>query len=247
MRPGKVEEITTTLRLRVQGHSYAPGDRLPPERELAASLGVARSTLRPALAALEEEGYLTKRLGSKGGWFVTDLDRPILEWREAMKANRHKVRDILDFRIAVEVRAAELAALRRTEEQVERMAEVVGLVALVLPPDTDRVSRDVAEKLRALDTVFHNLIADAAGSERLRAAIQSSRAELFATETRSTYKVIAAGQLRDHECILEAIREQDPQAAREAMEEHIQHGAEVWLAESFEGDSHEAECLSSCR
>ncbi len=231
MRPRKVEDIVATLKLRIQSRAYGREERLPPERDLAPELGVARSTLRQALAALERDGYVTRRVGASGGWFVTDLAQPVAEWHEAMRARLREVGDIIDLRIALESRAAELAALRCTDEQLARMREIVEQTAAVAPPTDDPpVTAEVAGRLRVLDAAFHALILEAADSPRVAEAVLSARAELFATETRFTYVHIAAGLPRDHKRVLEAVERRDPDAARVAMEEHIQHGADVWLA-----------------
>ena len=138
----------TVLKLRIQGRVHGHGERLPAERDLAPTLGVARSTLRQALAVLEEEGYVTRRLGVKGGWFVTDLAQPVAEWTGAMRTDLHKVRDIIDYRIAVETRAAELAAARRTADQLAHMAETVDTLTAAVAVDTHgRAGAMVAERL----------------------------------------------------------------------------------------------------
>ena len=230
MRPRKLDDIVTVLRLRIQGRVYGRDERLPAERDLAPALGVARSTLRQALGALQEEGYLTRRLGAKGGWFVTDLAQPVAEWTEAMRANLHEVRDIIDYRIAVETRAAELAASRRSDDQLARMADTVESLAAAVAVDAHgRAGALVAERLRVIDDHFHALIAEAADNRKIQEAVQLARAELFATETRSTYREIAAGLPHDHRLVLDAISHGDPVAARMAMERHIRHGADVWL------------------
>lgn len=231
MRPRKVEDIVTVLRMRIQGRAYEPGERLPAERELAPELYVARSTLRQALASLMEEGYLTRRLGVKGGWFVTDLAQPMAEWTEAARTNLRKVRDILDYRIAVETRAAELAAVRRSDEQLALLAATLEDFGSVAAVDArGRADPDAADRLRAIDNRFHRLIARAADSPMVEDAVNLARAELFATETRSTYREIAAGLPLDHRRVFDAIVGRDPAAAHAAMEEHIRHGADVWLA-----------------
>jgi GntR family transcriptional regulator, transcriptional repressor for pyruvate dehydrogenase complex len=231
MRPRKVEEIVEVLRLRIQGRAYEPGERLPSERELAPELCVARSTLRQALAALMDEGYLTRRLGVKGGWFVTDLAQPVAEWTEGVRNNLRKVRDIIDYRIAVETRAAELAAVRRTDSQLALMlATMDGFRDVTSVDERGRTGRDAADRLREIDNRFHRLIAEAADSPMVEEAVNLARAELFATETRSTYREIAAGLPRDHRLVVDAIARRDATAARAAMEEHIRHGADVWLA-----------------
>jgi GntR family transcriptional repressor for pyruvate dehydrogenase complex len=236
MRPRKVEDIVAILRLRIQGRAYERGERLPAERQLAPELCVARSTLRQVLAILMEEGYLARRLGVKGGWFVTDLAQPVAEWTESIGTNLRKVRDIIDYRIAVETRAAELAAVRRTEEHLALMfATVEDLDNAASFDERGRADRDVADRLRAIDDRFHRLIAEAADSPMVEEAVTLARAELFATETRSTYREIAAGLPRDHRRVLQAIAQSDPTAAHAAMEEHIRHGADIWLAKGFEG------------
>ena len=230
MRPRKLDDIATVLKLRIQGRVYEREERLPAERDFAPSLGVARSTLRQALRVLQEEGYVTRRLGVKGGWFVTDLAQPVAEWTEAMRTNLHEVRDIIDYRIAVETRAAELAAVRRTADQLVLMAETVYSLTAAAEVDAHgRAGAAVAEILRVIDDRFHALIAEAADSRKVEEAVQLARAELFATETRSTYREIAAGLPFDHRRVLDAIALGDPAAARAAMLEHIQHGADVWL------------------
>jgi GntR family transcriptional regulator len=69
-------QIESWLEDAIAGGRLAPGDRLPPERELAGKLRVSRMTLRQALAALERRGLLTRRVGREGGTFV---DEPKLE------------------------------------------------------------------------------------------------------------------------------------------------------------------------
>ncbi|NLE73012.1 MAG: FadR family transcriptional regulator [Actinobacteria bacterium] len=238
MRPRKVEDIVATLKLRMQSRVYGRGDRLPAERALAPELGVARSTLRQALAGLEREGYLTRRVGAGGGWFVTDLAQPAAEWQEAMRLRLREVRDIIDYRIAVESRAAELAAVRRTAEQLARMKEIVDRTAEVAPStDGEPISRALAGELRSLDAEFHALVIEAADSRRVAEAVLAARAELFATETRVTYEHIAAGLPRDHRRVLDAIVQRDADTARVAMEAHIRHGADVWLANGCESEA----------
>jgi GntR family transcriptional regulator, transcriptional repressor for pyruvate dehydrogenase complex len=231
MRPRKVEDIVTVLRMRIQGRVYGPGERLPVERDLAPELRVARSTLRQALATLMDEGYLIRRLGVKGGWFVTDLAQPMAEWTEAAHTNLRKVRDIIDYRIAVETTVAQLAAVRCSEHQLAVLAASIDDFLHVLPTGADGpIGREASDRLRAIDDRFHKLIAEAADSPMLEEAVKVARAELFATETRSTYRELAAGLPIDHQRVLDAIARRDPEAARAAMQEHIEHGANVWLA-----------------
>jgi len=103
-----VEQLATAVRLGV----FAYGEQLPPERELAARLGVSRMTLREAIAALRDSGLVTTRRGRGGGTVV------VYQGQDQVGQNRVGVRhgaalsDALDFRRVVEPGAAYLAAGR---------------------------------------------------------------------------------------------------------------------------------------
>ena len=125
-----VERLGTAIRLGLLG----PGDRLPPERELADQLGIARSTLRQALTSLTESGHLVALRGRGGGTFVSDAP-PLAEGSRVQLSEGHW-RELLDFRTAVEVGAAVLAAERARHADlmplyghVEAIAAGLGLSA----------------------------------------------------------------------------------------------------------------------
>lgn len=230
MRPRKVEDIAGFLRREMQGGGYPSGGRLPAERELAVGLGVARSTLRAALGRLESEGYVCRRLGSKGGWFVTDLSLPLDAWWREMSRHREELRDMLDYRVAVECRVAELAAERCSAAQLDAMRATVSRMRQILAAQTDdRADRTVTADLHVLDGEFHNLMAAASGSRRLEEAVRLVRAELFAAEAHLVYAELPGDLPVDHALILEAIERRRPAAAADAMRHHIERGAEVWL------------------
>src|ERR687893_1204393 len=117
-----VERLGTAIRLGL----LPAGSQLPPERDLAEQLGISRSTLRQALTALTQSGHLVAVRGRGGGWFVADpLPRP-----EAEPVELAAWRELLDYRVAVEVGAAVLAAeragghdLARLERQVAAMRQ----------------------------------------------------------------------------------------------------------------------------
>ena len=101
-----VERLGTAIRLGLLG----PGDRLPPERDLADQLGIARSTLRQALMSLTESGHLIAQRGRGGGTFVSAAP-PLAESSRADLEGGHW-REVLDQRIAVEVGTVVLASER---------------------------------------------------------------------------------------------------------------------------------------
>ena len=209
-----VERLLTIIKLGM----VAPGGRFPPERELAAQLGISRLTLREAIRELTEAGYVSSRRGRFGGTFVTytrpEPDRA--ELRRLAEEDGDKLTDALTFRLAVESGAAEAlatqlvrapdAAIRAT--LLARLADVNG----ASPAD-----------YRRLDTLFHLSIAELTGSSLLAAACADARWRL--NDLLNAIPVLqrnidhTAGQ---HQEIVQAILDGDPVRARAAVAEHLE-------------------------
>ena len=161
-----VERLGTAIRLGL----LAPGDRLPPERDLADQFGIARSTLRQALTSLTESGHLVATRGRGGGTFVSEAP-PLAEAKRVDLGHGHW-RDVLDYRIAVEVGTVVIAAERRRPEDLARLSEHV---------EAMHETADFSEYRRA-DVFFHLGVAEAARSARLLAAmteVQGQMSELI--------------------------------------------------------------------
>ncbi|MFC4057510.1 FadR/GntR family transcriptional regulator [Planomonospora corallina] len=191
-------------------------EKLPPERELAAQLGISRVTLREAIRALAEAGYLQVRRGRYGGAFVTytppaprqdDLRRAVADMGSGHLA------DALTFRLAVECGAAQVLAT----------AEPAGEWRETLRRRLAEVNSASPEDYRRLDTAFHLSIAELTGSASLAAACAEAR--LRVTDLLNAIPVLqrniehAAAQ---HEAIVEAVLAGDPEAARRAVTEHLE-------------------------
>ncbi|WP_031085196.1 FadR/GntR family transcriptional regulator [Streptomyces sp. NRRL WC-3549] len=121
LRPSPlVEQATERLRERIAGGAWPVGTKLPAETALAASLGVGRSTVREALRALAGAGLVRPRQGA--GVFVIATE-PEEDW--ATQLRRAAVTDVYEVRMLIEVEAAHLAALRRTDEDVRALEEAL--------------------------------------------------------------------------------------------------------------------------
>jgi DNA-binding FadR family transcriptional regulator len=215
-----VERLLTVIKLGVIG----PGERFPAERELAAQLGVSRLTLREAIRALQEAGYVSSRRGRLGGTFVT-YTRPAPDSAEvrrlALEAG-DKLADALTFRHAVETGAAEILA-----------AEFAGRFAAA-EPDTDRALATLKARLadvtgaspadyRRLDTLFHLSIAELTGSTLLATACADARMRL--NDLLNAIPVLQRNiehTTSQHEAIVAAIVTGDAAAARTAVAEHLE-------------------------
>lgn len=204
--------IAATIKARLLG----PGDRLPPERELAARLGVSRSTLRDALRVLVEAGYLEAQRGRNGGTFVA-------RW-PPLAAPRHRshivepLRDtlpgLLDFRRAVEPTAAELAAGRAQAAEVAELEAILREMA---------GAEHAFERYRAGDARFHVGIARAARSPLILRAVTEVQTTLTDVLDLIIYHSsrVLEHSTAYHWRILEAIREHHPARARQLMLDHI--------------------------
>ncbi|MGR6923212.1 FadR/GntR family transcriptional regulator [[Actinomadura] parvosata] len=207
-----VERLLQAIKLGV----VPPGHKLPPERELAVQLGISRVTLREAIRALSEAGYLDVRRGRYGGAFVTYVPPApdAGDLRQAVnKMGTAELSDALTFRLAVECGAAQV------------------LASADLPDDKrDVLTRRLAElnqagldDYRRLDTAFHLSIAELTGSTLLATTCADARSRvsdlLNAIPMLQVNLDHAAVQ---HRAIVDAILAGDPEAARRAVAEHLE-------------------------
>ena len=202
-----VERIRRSIRLGL----YVPGDRLPPERELAPALRVSRTTLREALRLLEGEGLLESRRGAAGGTFVREAGEPSLAGGD-IRAQVRAFEDLLDFRLATECAAARLAAQRRSESDLRLMSESL-----------EGIRRNTSMDLfRRADSAFHLAVAEAARNPMLQAAIEDGRAAMFAPLDLLDFEVMRTNALEGHRTIIHAITLTESGAAERAMAAHIE-------------------------
>jgi GntR family transcriptional regulator, transcriptional repressor for pyruvate dehydrogenase complex len=204
--------IAEVIRGLIHRGELSPGDCLPPERALADQLGVARVSLRDALAQLQQEGYLVSRRGAHGGTFVTGLAEPRRRWVRRMQENPEALEDIIDYRIAIEAHAARLAARRRDQADLPAIEEAVRW----------RPGTAGGSSFRAADSAFHRAIAIAARSPRLEAAIDEARGLLFLPADALAYPPGTDRSLGDHRWIAAAVRDGDGDRAAAAMRAHIE-------------------------
>jgi GntR family transcriptional regulator, transcriptional repressor for pyruvate dehydrogenase complex len=209
-----VERLGTAIRLGLLG----PGDRLPPERDLAEQFGIARSTLRQALTSLTESGHLIALRGRGGGTFVSDAP-PLAESSRADLEAGHW-REVLDQRIAVEVGTAVLASERAAPDDLLRLREHV---------ETMRIVEDFSAYRRA-DVFFHLGIAEAARSARLLAAMTELQGQMSELIGHIAHPApVLARSNEQHADLVAALERRDGWAAAQIVREHLK-GTEQVLA-----------------
>jgi DNA-binding FadR family transcriptional regulator len=209
-----VERLGTAIRLGLLG----PGDRLPPERDLAEQLGIARSTLRQALMSLTESGHLIALRGRSGGTFVSDAP-PLAESSRADLQGGHW-REVLDQRIAVEVGTVVLAAERARPEDVARLQVHV---------ETMRAVEDFSGYRRA-DVFFHLGLAETARSARLLAAMTELQGQMSELIGHIAHPApVLARSNEQHADLVAALDRGDGWVAAQIVREHLK-GTEQVLA-----------------
>ena len=209
------EEVVTRLREMIHRGELSSGDRLPPERDLAKLLGVSRPTLRAGIRSLSTVGILQSRQGA--GTFVVEADEsPTLDG-SALKMlaslNGFTSDEMFEARLSLEMSIAGLAAQRATSEQMTQLAEeVAGMYASLEDP----------EQYLIHDMRFHQIIA-AASNNRILTALMNMVSTILFEYRRKTVK--RARDLKEsaeqHRAIFRAMREHSPEAARNAMHDHL--------------------------
>lgn len=223
------EAVARHVRHSIHVGEYRPGDRLPPQRELALQLGVSRVSVREGLRVLAGDGYLDIRRGSRGGAFVTELAQPAEAWRLRLRSQRGELDDLIEFRIAIESRIAHLAAMRSTRSD---LSEIRGAI---------RQMRSLADKFsghhdfRAADREYHSALGRAARNQRLARAASDARSEMFIPYDMLSFDEPRAEVLADHQAIYEAVRDGSPEIAARLMREHIQRTREQLTSFVSEG------------
>lgn len=205
------------LDLFTSGH-LAPGTRLPPERQLATSLGIGRSAVREALAALEILGLVDVRPGS--GTYLrgtsSELLPETLNWGVMINASRTE--ELIAVRSELEVMAARLAATRITDTELVRLERLV---------DTMQATVDNPVRFIEADLKCHMLIARTAGNQVLQDLLQSIRSLLRLWVERGVRDPHdAADALREHTALLEALRTKDAARADAVMRAHMATASE---------------------
>ena len=216
MREGSTEQVVAHVRGLIEKGSLRPGDRLPAERDLALQIGVSRPTVRAGLRALAAMGVVQSRHGS--GTYIPEgppmLGSEPLSFLAALHGFTRE--EMYEARRILEVGAAGLAAERATPEQLASLAEeVASLFATMGDP----------QRFLVHDINFHRTLAAASGNPIVASIVEMVSA-LYYERRRQTAVRASDRDLRDaaemHRRIYQAVRSRDAEAARRAMQEHLQ-------------------------
>lgn len=214
-------QIADQLREAIERGEFPAGTRLPPERDLAAQLGVSRPSVREALIALEVEGRVEVRMGS--GIYVREPDPAVA------RAALHEAESPLETiraRQLIEGELAAYAALHMKRAQLTGLREAIALME-----DEARHGQVPTGG----DRLFHTRIAEASDNSVLLRVVS----ELFDERHNPLFEQLGshfenarswAIAIEEHKAVVDAIARQDAAAAREAMVRHLANSHDRFMA-----------------
>lgn len=221
--------LTSDVVERIAGEIHSgtlpPGARLPTEQDMMLALGVSRTVIREAFAALKADGLVTTRQGS-GAYVATDTDRRPFRLRNERRAEIDDVQHVLELRLAVEIEAATLAArraapgaMRRITLAHARFEKAVGRGEMAVPEDF----------------AFHRAIAEATGNPQFLRFLEflggfiipRQRVRLGGLE-QGKHAPYLQRLVAEHARIRDMILNRDPKLAAAAMRDHLTRSIEKY-------------------
>ena len=196
----------------ISSRHLGPGDAVPSERELVQLYGVGRSSIREALRMLESKGVI-KNSGN-GTFAVAEFANTLNDSLSFLvSVEEADYGELFEVRRILEGEAAALAASRRGDDEVERMAAAIAEMESALDSEEGFITADLR---------FHLTIAEASGN-RLIALLMEAIRSLLQRSLSSAYQIPGSPESAVvlHRLILEAIAERRPEEARQRMQEHV--------------------------
>jgi DNA-binding FadR family transcriptional regulator len=222
------ERIIMYIRGAISSGKLRPGDRLPPETDLARRLGVSRPTVREALKVLEALNVLESSTGPTGGTFVRTLssagaaDNLTDSITLLLDVDQLTLEELWSAREAIETQAVALAAERRTEEDLAVMQSTIA-------SDEYRAFDDYFP-----DITFHRAIANASRNRLLMLFMLSIHLTLKTLSERYVLRAEKQISQDQHRLIYEAVRAGDPVLAVERMGDHLRVSYDVYRSAAAE-------------
>ncbi len=212
------EYVSRDLALRIFAGTVRPGDKLATEYQMCAEFGVSRTVIRDAMRYLASKGLIESRPHSgttvRGIEHWNFLDSTMISWARGMGDREGFFDMLMEARVALEHQVVQIAAVKATPEEAARIeAALIEMetAADITPVDRDRYNTaDIEFHLAILDST-HNLILRQFGAVIRVALLASFELALESVE-------LSRVSTNAHRKVMEAIRDHDPETAREQMD-----------------------------
>jgi GntR family transcriptional regulator, transcriptional repressor for pyruvate dehydrogenase complex len=210
------ESVADQIRQAVFTGELVPGEKLPPERDLAAKFQTSRVALREALRAIENEGMIHIRRGSGGGAFVADFDNALRALGDSLntvvKLGQVKSGHLSEIRTILEPHIARLASKRATSSDLKA-------IEVLMLAQEEEVRTDY-KLSRKHDMEFHRLVVKSVHNPVLSIVVSAVNNSLREYKSELT-KAMRQRVVRQHRNIFEALRKRDAKLAEILMAEHV--------------------------
>ncbi|WP_299058576.1 FadR/GntR family transcriptional regulator [uncultured Polaribacter sp.] len=212
--PSTQKEIISKIKEFINLKNLEPGDKLPSERMLSDKFEVSRSNIREAIQKLEFYGLLKSI--PQSGTFIADIGVIALNGmiEDILRLDEPDFKSLVETRILLELKTVRLAALRRTDEDLLNLNKALLAYSNKVNNGEDAVQEDL---------LFHLAIAKASGNSTMNTFMLSIIPEIITNFQK--HHVCDAGLTKrgitDHQAIFDAIKEQNPQLAKQKMKEHF--------------------------
>jgi DNA-binding FadR family transcriptional regulator len=223
VRESVAEMVARRILDMVSARALRPGDQLPPERDLAESLGVSRPSVREAIRGLAILGVVKSRQG--GGAYITNLDAEALlgPLQFFLSLEDVNIRELYDARSLIESDVARRAAVNMSESQLGALEAILA---------AQRGTLADARAFRLSDFAFHEAIWEGCGNAFLRRIGESLNVlGLEFRKRASETKGVLEQSLADHHRLVAALRARDADAAARAAESHMQNVYQSTIAQ----------------
>jgi GntR family transcriptional regulator, transcriptional repressor for pyruvate dehydrogenase complex len=212
------EQVFEQLKQQLVAGEWKQGEKIPSENELATAFGVSRVTVRQALQKLTVLGLIETRLGE--GSFVKEIKPGVYMNTLIPMAylGEQSLLEVLEFRQAVEVKTAELAAKRATPKEIEELEKIF-----------ERMTKykDNPKKFSEADLDFHLKIAEMTGNSLIMETHNIIKDILSVAMQHVVEKLGNTRGLHYHKILLEAIKEHDSKRSRDIMAQHLDDTYEI--------------------
>jgi len=206
--------VIDKIRRLINHKNLEPGDKLPSERMLSDKFEVTRSTIREAIHKLEFYGLLKSI--PQSGTFVANIGVVALNGMidDILRLEDPDFKSLVETRILLELKTSRLAAIRRTKDDLNNMKQALEAYASKVENGEDAVQEDL---------LFHLAIAKASGNSTMNTFMLIITPGIITNfgKYHVCDKELAFLGIEEHRLIYEAIKEKNPQLAKQRMKEHF--------------------------
>ena len=229
MRPKLGERVAEQLRERIQKGDFAPGAQLPTENALVEQFGVSRTVIREAISSLRVDGLVTAHQG-RGVFVCEDISQQPFRLCSLNLDQKGHIEQAMELRMCMEVSNAELAAVRRTDADIDSM---------YLALEKQRIAHEAGELGQIEDFQFHLAVASATQNTYIVDFLRFLGPFIIPANAMRQMDLNRLPSYQDslraeHLAIADAIKAEDVNLAAEEMRRHLRRGLRINSTEGTE-------------